>query len=540
MIGSERRATRPLVRRMALAGSALALGLLGQGAGAVPAAAADANADQVARGQYLLNMGDCVACHSQPGKPIMSGGRYLETPFGEIASPNLTPDKETGIGTWTDDDFYKAMHEGVRKDGEPLYPIFPYTWFTKVTRDDVLAIKAYLFSLPPVNAPQKPNRMTFPFNVRQGISAYNALYFHEGEFKPDPAKSEKINRGAYLVEGLGHCGACHTPRNFALAPQPEQAFAGAKIPGQGWYAPNISSDTNEGIGDWTEDEIATFLKNGAVKGKGVAFGPMSETVHDSLSKISDDDLHAMAAYLKSTPAHDVTDDTVPAAYTGANPPGAQTYLSYCASCHQGDGKGIEGAVPPLAHNGAVQTEEPQNVIRVVLGGLQAVEDWGPMPSYGADMTSQQIADVTNYVRTAWGNNAPPNATPGMVSELAEKTRVTLAGDKPNCPPIAPVEAGIYDSITKPESGVIEVMQNLAKGGPGMLDNVTQLITKTKAVAPQAKRDDIVNSLMVAYCPIIAKADGLSQDQKRWRFNRFGQVVYSELRSGKNLQSKNGN
>ena len=532
--GSKKMA-RGLADGWALAVGTLALGLMSQ---ASPARAAAANAEQIAHGEYLTNMGDCVACHTPVGAPRFSGGRYLETPFGEIASPNLTADKETGIGTWTDDDFYRAMHEGIRKDGEPLYPIFPYTWFTKVTRDDALAIKAYLFSLPPAHAPQKPNRMTFPFNVRQGLSAYNAVFFKPGTFKPDPSKSDKINRGAYLVEGLGHCGACHTPRNFALAPKMEQSFAGAKIPGQSWYAPNISSDPGEGIGDWSEDQIATFLKNGAVQGKGVAFGPMSETVHDSLSKISDEDLHAIGAYLKSTPSHDVSEDQVPAAYASASGPGAGTYLSYCASCHQRDGKGIAGAIPPLAGNGAVDTKEAQNSIRVILGGLQAVGDWGPMPSYGADMTDQQIADVTNYIRTAWGNRASPNATPGQVAELKAKTRITLAGDNANCPPVGPLEPAIYNAITKPESGVVEEMKNLPKGGPNMLDSITQIITKTKAAAPQAKRDDIVNGLMTAYCPIIAKVDDLSQDQKRWRFNRFGQVVYSELRSGKNLQSKN--
>lgn len=237
--------------------------------------------------------------HSPRGKAF-AGGLSIPTPFGTIVTPNITPDRATGIGAWTDQQFYHALHDGIGAHGENLYPAFPYPWFTRVTRPDVMAIKAYLFSLPPVHAPKQPNDLIFPFNLRIGLAAWNWRYFHPGTFKPDPNVSAQINRGAYLVEGLGHCGACHTPKNIAQAPKAGQSFGGGEI--QGWYAPNISADVREGVGGWTDAQLVTLLKTGAVPGKGIVRGPMLQTVHDSLSQLTDSDLEAMAAYLKSTPS----------------------------------------------------------------------------------------------------------------------------------------------------------------------------------------------------------------------------------------------
>ena len=331
---------------------------------------ASAGSDVIARGKYLATVGDCVACHTKPGPGGVpfAGGQYVATPFGDLPTPNLTPDKETGIGTWSDADFYRAMHFGIRKGGANLYPGLPYPWFTHVTRDDVMAIKAYLFSLAPVHAPTPPNHMVFPFNIRTGIAGWNALYFKAGEFKPDASKSPEWNRGAYLVEGLGHCGDCHTPKNVALAPIQSEAFAGGNV--DSWYAPNITSDPKQGIGTWSQATLVTYLKNGAMQGKGVVFGPMAQTVHDSLSHLTVEDLTAMAVYIKSLPPKSTYKRGTMVA-GGDNAAGQEVYLSYCSSCHQPNGQGLTGAVPNLADNGAVTAKGPQNVLRAVEGGLPA-------------------------------------------------------------------------------------------------------------------------------------------------------------------------
>ena len=214
-------------------------------------------------------------------------------------APNLTPDPVHGIGAWSDDEFYRAMHEGVGRQGQYLYPAFPYQWFTKVTRDDVLAIRAFLKTVAPSSEPSKPNRLMFPFDIRAGLGPWNALYFHPGGFKPDPGKSEAWNRGAYLVEGLGHCGDCHTPKGLAMEPENSKAFSGGSI--DNWYAPNITSDPAQGIGRWSEEELVQYFKTGTARGKGVVVGPMAQVVHDSLAHLSDSDLQAIAAYVKSIP-----------------------------------------------------------------------------------------------------------------------------------------------------------------------------------------------------------------------------------------------
>jgi mono/diheme cytochrome c family protein len=253
---------------------------------AAPAKAAEpgqGNQDLIARGKYLADIGDCSSCHTASNGTKFAGGRYMPTPFGPISTPNITPDKSTGIGNWTDDDFYRALHDGITKAGEHIYPVMPYPWYTKVTRDDVMAIKAYLFSLQPVNAPRKPNELAFPFNIREGLAAWDGLFLRKGTFQPDPSKSAEINRGAYIVQGLGHCGECHNGRNLLGDTKMADSLQGGPI--QHWYAPNITSDVQDGIGKYSDDQVFTFLKTGVSPGMGVAAGPMSETIHDSLRKL---------------------------------------------------------------------------------------------------------------------------------------------------------------------------------------------------------------------------------------------------------------
>ena len=369
-----------------------------------PALAEDA---VVQRGAYLARAGDCQSCHTAPGKPPYSGGEAIQTPFGPIYPPNITSDKVHGIGAWTDDEFYRALHEGVGRGGEYLYPAFPYLWYTKITRDDVAAIRAYLNTVAPSDLPSKPARLAFPFNIRTGLGAWNAAFFKPGEFKPDPSQSEQWNRGAYLVEGLGHCGDCHTPKGSAMEPVSSKAFSGGAI--QDWYAPDITSNAAQGIGKWSVDDLAKFLKTGATPDKGVAVGLMSQVVHDSLAYLNDDDIRAIATFLKATPAVAAYKPTAPAGETKPHAAGQTAYVTYCASCHQLDGRGLPGAVPALAGDGAVNAKGPENVVRMVLGGHLATGTFAAMPAVGAGMTDEQIADAVDYVRSAW--ETPPRRSP---------------------------------------------------------------------------------------------------------------------------------
>ena len=506
---------------MGLLGFLFAVGLL------TPlSSSADPSAtDPAARGKYLVRAGDCVACHTAPGGKMFAGGYILKTPFGSMSTPNITPDPETGIGKWTDAQFYTAMHDGIGHDGEYLYPMFPFPWYTKVTREDVQAIKAYLFTQPPVKAKPSVNHLAFPFDVREGLGAWRLAFFHAGTFEPDPNKSEQINRGAYLVEGLGHCAECHSGRVVLGASKYSEALEGGSV--QGWYAPNITSDKREGIGGWTDDQLVSYLKTGSAREKGVAVGPMAETIHDSLQYLTDGDLHAIAAFLKSTPAKSYEAASGKTANASFKETGEQTYLNYCASCHQLKGKGIAGVIPALAGDGAVTAGGPENVIRVVIGGLAARGTYAPMPGFGADMTDDEIASVANYVRSAWSNTAPDNAAPGLVAKLRTQTPVPLSGSGPECPVVGP---GGEPNAAKPitfKSDISSQLQNIDDAN--LLDQVHDIIPIAKTAYPQMSRADLVNNLTNDYCTIVSKAEGISLQQKRWRLHRFGQAVYGELR-----------
>jgi mono/diheme cytochrome c family protein len=483
----------------------------------------------IARGEYLATLGDCESCHTAINGQTFAGGRYMPTPFGPISTPNITPDKATGIGAFTDDQFYQVLHAGIGKNGEHLYPVMPYPWYTKVTRDDALAIKAYLFSLTPVNAPRQPNHLAFPFNIRAGLAVWDDMFLREGNFQPDPTKSAQINRGAYIVQGLGHCGECHNGRNLLGDTQMADALQGGPI--EHWYAPNITSDVRDGIGKYTDDQVFTFLKTGVAPGMGVAAGPMAETIHDSLRKLADDDLHAIVAYLKSTPATPSYVSAERTGFTGQDPIGRPIYLNNCASCHQLNGDGIAGAVPSLAGNGAVLARGPDDVIRVVLGGIEAQGGYAPMPAVGAGMTDRQIADVVNYVRQSWGNQAPPNAEPGEVGLLRPKTFTAMSvGPDGHCPTLA--QPGLAAVINDPKNGVDAALRSMTWAT--LVPTAEQLVAKLKQAAPQAKQDDIVNSLTIAYCPVVESDPKISAKLKVATLDHFSERVYTELRdNGKN-------
>ncbi len=491
---------------------------------AATAAAGQSGGDLVARGKYLATLGDCAACHTADGGQPLAGGLSLATPFGPLSTPNITPDKATGIGTWTDADFYRALHDGIGKHGEHLYPAMPFPWYTKVTRDDVLAIKAYLFSLPPVHAPRKPSHLAFPFNVRPGLAVWDELFLHAGTFKPDPSKSEQVNRGAYIVEGLGHCGACHNGRNLLGDTAMAQALQGGPI--SDWYAPNITSDVRDGIGKYSDQQLIAYLRTGMAPGMGIAVGPMAQAIHDSLSQLTDADVQAIVAYLRSTPAATSYAGTQPSDFTGAAPTGRGIYLNDCASCHQLNGKGLEGSVPSLVGNGVVLARGPEDVIRVVLGGIQAGGSFAPMPAIGASMTDQQIADVTNYIRQSWGNAAPADAGPGTVGKL-RKTTFTQMTIGPDGRCAAP--SGIAATIADPKTGVTDQLRAVTQAN--MLQTIQQILPKVEAAAPQAKPADIVNGLTVAWCPIVAADAQIPGSLKVPLLDQFSDRVYSELRTG---------
>ncbi len=380
-------------------------------------AVADARPEQVVRGQYLTAIGDCYACHSVRGSPAYSGGLEMATPFGALYTPNITPDKQHGIGTWTADDFWRAMHEGKSKDGKYLYPAFPYTNYTKVTREDSDAIYAYLMSVPPAAVPSKPHELRFPYNQRELLAGWRTLYFKPGVYENDPKKSAQWNRGAYLVEGLGHCNACHATRNILGAVSKVDDYSGGLIPLQNWYAPSLSSSREAGLGDWETKEIVELLRTG-ISPRGAATGPMAAVVQYSLQEMTQVDLTAMAEYLKAQSEIKPDEPWIaPHATSRAEvgsmlQSGAKIYKERCASCHMDDGQGVPRVYPPLANNQAVRLRNPINAVRIVLnGGFPPSTEGNPrpygMPPFYQELSDEQVAAVVTYIRQSWGNTASP-------------------------------------------------------------------------------------------------------------------------------------
>jgi len=364
---------------------------------------------QIQQGRYLTIVGDCAACHTLLGSGHdFAGGRPIETPFGQLLAPNITPDKETGIGAWTDDEFVNALVKGTGRDGKRLYPAMPYTYYTKLTRDDALAIRAYLNTVPSVRHLVKSNQLPFPFDLRVSLVEWDALFFKPGTFRPDPNKSAEWNRGAYLVEGLNHCGACHTPKDILGGDKTRDALHGYAL--QGWFAPEITNNSPRGLGDWSADEIVAYLKTGH-NSTNAASGLMAEMIMRSSSHMTDADLKAVAAYLKDKPSQK---DNPAAAKPDENVMkiGAAIYADECAGCHMANGKGAAGLFPTLNGSAVVQQSDPASLLHVVLRGARsAATDGAPtgaaMPEFAWILNDAQVAAVLTYIRNAWGNAAPP-------------------------------------------------------------------------------------------------------------------------------------
>ena len=369
-----------------------------------------ATPEQVQRGAYLARAGNCVACHTMRGGAPYAGGRAIETPFGTVFGSNITPDVSTGIGTWSASHFFRALHNGRSKDGSFLVPAFPYPNFTRVTREDADALYAYLRTLPPVEQANRAHALRFPYNTQLALALWRALFFRPGAFEPDGTQFAEWNRGRYLVQGLGHCNACHGGRNIFGASSGSLAMSGGVSPIDKWYAPSLATSAEAGVADWEMQHIVDLLKTG-VSARGSALGPMAEVVFRSTQHLDDGDLRSMAVFLKSLP------QTATPARNATTPPagpalerGREVYRVQCEGCHGPRGEGARDAYPALAGNRSVVMDQPANVIRAVLsGGFQPATEGNPrpwgMPPFGHVLDDADIAAVVTFIRNQWGNRA---------------------------------------------------------------------------------------------------------------------------------------
>jgi len=396
---------------------------------------ADAARDLLARGEYLVRAGSCLGCHTEPGEPAYAGGRAIETPFGIVHAPNLTPDTATGLGAWSSDDFWRALHNGRSRDRRLLYPAFPYPNYTRLMRADADAMFAYLKSLAPIAKANKPHALAFPFDQPAALAVWRALFFRPGRFEIDAQRTPQWNRGAYLVETLGHCNACHSRRNVFGATAGPLDLAGGLIPIQNWYAPSLKDNAEAGVGDWPDAEVVALLKTG-VSALGSTQGPMAEVVARSTQFLSDADVGAMASYLRSLapaatraaaqPAVGGSGQTTTglattraaattATASTARDRGAELYATHCAACHGDDGAGVVGAYPRLAGNRAVMLSPPANLVHMIRqGGFPPVtagnrRPFG-MPPYATVLSDDDIAKVLTHLRSSWGQNGAPVST----------------------------------------------------------------------------------------------------------------------------------
>ncbi len=381
---------------------------------------------QIERGKYLALAGNCTSCHTAGTEGFMAGGVAFETPFGRIYSTNITPDPDTGIGNWTSVEFLNSMRHGVRPDGEHLYPVFPYTSFTKVTDEDVAALFAYLNSIPAIRREAPENEISFPFNMRSLMIVWKKMFFDAGVFEANNAKSAEWNRGAYLVEALAHCGACHSPRNLLGAEHPDMAMTGGvytdKVPSgalRPWSAPNLTSAPS-GLGLWPHEEVAAYLKTG-INSYVETFGPMNEVILNSTRHLSDSDVNAMALYLKSLTSN--RGDTRPAAKNNVLGMGRTLYNLHCGTCHLPTGLGDEESAPRLGGGSlVVQASNPASLINVILDGPELPDPplptkrRKPMEDFRYVLTDDEVAALASYLRSTWGNTGGE----GTAKQVAEQ------------------------------------------------------------------------------------------------------------------------
>jgi mono/diheme cytochrome c family protein len=393
----------------------------------------DAQKKQIEHGSYLALAGDCVACHTAPGGKTFAGGLPMASPIGNIYSTNITPDVKTGIGQYSLQDFDKAVRQGEAKDGHALYPAMPYPSFVKMSDADLNDLYLYfMHGVTPVEQANKDTDITWPLSIRWPLSVWSWIYVDEGVYQNDPSQTSEWNRGAYLVQGLGHCGSCHTPRGLgfqekALDQNDSDYLAGGTL--EGWHAPNLNGDPVNGLGKWSQRDIIDFLQKGHNE-QTAAFGSMVDVIQNSTQHLNDNDLKAIAVYLKSLPS--VNDSSAPKTNSAtyqelssgqANSPGAQLYLDNCAACHRSDGKGYKNTFPALDGNSVLNSDDPSSVIHIILaGGKAPVTAKAPtglvMPDFGWRLNDQEVAELATFVRNAWSNKAP-KVSKGQVEDIRE-------------------------------------------------------------------------------------------------------------------------
>jgi mono/diheme cytochrome c family protein len=402
--------------RISIIAGAVALVLSG-------AAAASSSPELIAKGEYLARAGDCVVCHTGPGEKPFAGGLKMATPLGELYTTNITPDKDTGIGSYTFEDFEQAMRKGVARDGHHLYPAMPYPSYAKVSEDDLKALYAFFMeSVPAVSRKNAPTEIPRPLNWRWPLAVWNGIFTDKIGYTPDSAHDEAWNRGAYLVQGLGHCGSCHTPRGIFFQEKALDEGRTAYLSGgnlDNWFASSLREEPDSGLGNWSVADIAQFLKTGHNE-RATAFGTMVDAVNNSTQYLTDADLTAIATYLKSLPANDHGTPTVADGASGAKP-----YNQQCAACHLADGKGHAPYIAPLVGNPVVQDTDPTSLINIVLNGsarvvVAGMPDAYRMPQFRVLMKDEEVAAVVNYMRSSWGNRAAA-VTGEQVAKIRSKT-----------------------------------------------------------------------------------------------------------------------
>jgi mono/diheme cytochrome c family protein len=466
----------------------------------------------VQKGEYVARAADCMSCHTAPGGKPFAGGDELKTVFGSIYGPNITPDRRTGIGTWSKAEFTRAVRRGVRKDGGLLYPAMPYVDYTKMTDQDMDALWAYMRSVPAVDhaVPDAEKTFKFPFNIRAGNAAWQALFFKPARWMPTSDKSAAWNRGNYLVTVLGHCGECHTPKDVAKAQKYSYHLTGGQL--EGWYAPDIANDPLSAIARFNVDQVAHFLKTGVLPDNTTAVGPMQETIHDSLAHLTEDDLHAIALYLKEQPKPQSQNPERATVSEQSLMDGRNLYINNCSSCHQLNGRGLPGQIPALDGNTAVTASHPNDAVMAILQGFGPNGTWGAMGSF-AHLSNQQIADLVNYIRTAWGNHAEPNALAWSVGNWRSFADIPAKERQPDliCPLLPP-------AVSEP---ALDIDPGLLRRAATEPDSLQQVLDKYTSARPESSAAEIVEALSSAYCRAVV-SEKVSVAQSAAKIANFSQ------------------
>lgn len=501
------RPTRRWTRMLAASSMAVAC----TAAAGASVAAPGRDADAIARGEYLAKIAHCTACHtSDPQKPY-AGNVAIDSSFGTMYASNITPDPTTGIGAWSEKDFEGALRRGVGKGDEYLYPSMPYTDFTKISDADVHALWLYFRTVKPLREAVDENHMKFPFNVRPGIAAWQAVYFRQGRYPEDRTQSPEWNRGAYLVQGLGHCGACHTPTNVAMAPVKGKALQGNVV--DHWFAPDISGGRYSNIQKWSEADLVAYFRNDHNDKNQVAVGPMQQTIDLGLSQMTDPDLHAIAVYLKNQgTVNEKAPDARKVATVEERRSGATLYQDNCATCHAANGRGLAGVAPSLVGAGSTAGAKPDTVIRSVLQGFPPSDRWGVMPSFAQVLTAQQVSDIVNYVRNAWGNHGAGQVSTSDVNHLA--LVADLGDEKVESALICPASAA-----TDVDPATLAQVR-AAAADPAPQTSTAKLVRDYRTRHPTADRTKIVTTISGAFCRDVMSASKGTLAERQLRYVNF--------------------